>query len=271
VVNEPQFDPAPRSEGPRAPGSIVGRIAATLPILGLALVSLLALAWHDLIPGGWRLRTLFRPDAARQARQDAAHLADRLAEFASAGEAAPPGSVVFLGSSTMERFPLAELFPGKSCLGRGVANLTATNLLGNLPALLPRERPSGVVLYTGVVDWRASGRDEIALVQRVRAVLDAIAVAHPETPVALLGLLPERDMTSEAVGALQRANDRLAALAEERGLAFVDAARPPITDASGSLSRAMSVDEFHLAAEGYRHLALRLVEDGGAVGRLLAP
>lgn len=255
----------------RRSASLADRIVAILPFAGLATVLLLALVWHDVLPGGWRLRYFFEPDARRQARQDAAHLAQRLAQLAREDPTIAFGSILFLGSSTIERFPLAQAFPGKPCVDRGIANLSAIALRAHLSACLPPARPAGVVLYTGAVDWRASGRDDSLLVDRVGAVLDATQRELPGVPLLLLGLLPERAMAPHAVEALRRANERLAGLAAARSIAFVDPARPPIADRSGALSENASTDDFHLNAEGYRHLARWIVEDGGAVGALLAP
>lgn len=261
-MNDPTLD---RSISP------ADRIVAILPFAGLAAVLLLALAWHDFLPGGWRLRSFFRPDSRPQALEDAARLSERLSAFAREDPTIAPGSILFLGSSTIERFPFAEAFPGKLCVGRGVASLSAGVLAANLDAFLPPARPAGVVLYTGAIDWRASGRDESLLVDRVAAVVDATARGLPGVPLLLLGLLPERTMPSDAVAGLRRANERLAALAASRSIAFLDPARPPIADRAGALSAEASTDRFHLNAEGYRHLARWIVEEGGGVGALLAP
>jgi hypothetical protein len=238
---------------------------ARLPLVGIATVLLLALVWHDVLPGGWRLRSFFGTDASRQARRDAAHLEERLASFAREDPAVAPGSILFLGSSTIERFPFAQVFPGKPCVGRGVANLSATKLVANLSACIPPARPAGVVLYIGAVDWREAGRNDSLLVDRVDSALAATARELPGVPILLIGLLPEREMP------LRGANERLAALAAARSIAFVDPARPPIADRSGALAEELSTDRFHLNAEGYRHLARWIVEEGGPVGALLAP
>jgi len=121
------------------------------------------------------------------------------------------------------------------------------------------------------VDWRASGRDDSLLVDRVGAVLDATARELPGVPLLLLGLLPERSMSPDAVDALRLANRRLAGLALSRSIAFVDPERPPIADPSGALSKNASTDALHLNGEGYRQLARWIVEEGGQVGALLAP
>jgi hypothetical protein len=70
---------------------------------------------------------------------------------------------------------------------------------------------------------------------------------------------------------LKELDSALSSDARSRGIAFVDAARPPIAAPSGALAREMSVDDMHLDDDGYRTLARWIVAEGGDVGRLLAP
>lgn len=240
-----------------------------LPLVGLAVLALLALAWIDVLPGGWRLRRWLDP--ARQAREDARHAAERLAIFASGNASAPPGSIVFVGSSTIERFPLERAFPGRTCLNRGIANASAATLLGNLSGLLPSAPPAGIVLYAGAVDWRASGRDARVAAGRIEALVAGIRHALPDVPIALIGILPERALSADALARLREVDETLAALSRQLGIAYVATARPPLAAASGALAEDVSVDAFHLDEEGYAALARWIVEDGGDVGRLLAP
>jgi lysophospholipase L1-like esterase len=156
-------------------------------------------------------------------------------------------------------------------VNRGIASLSARDLEQILPDCLPPVRISGAVLYTGAADWRASGRDAEVLAVRVDSVIRTLARLRPSVPVVLLGILPERHRERAAVDALHRANRRLRDLARERGTTFVETARPPIADASGSLSEGLSVDDLHLNEEGYRVLAGWIAADGGEVGSLLTP
>ena len=88
------------------------------PTAALALALLLGLVLTDVLPGGWRLRGWLEPHAVRRARDQAGERARRLIEFAR--ESPPEGAVLFLGSSTVARWPLAESFPGVPCIDRGV-------------------------------------------------------------------------------------------------------------------------------------------------------
>ncbi len=245
--------------------------ARALPLAALLAIALLALAWNDVLPGGYRLRKLVESEGVREARARALHAAARMQAFAIENETAPAGSIVFLGSSTIERFPLAESFPGKPCLNRGIASESALELLRRVPGRLPRARPAGIVVYTGAMDWREEGRTTLQVVERVARVLARIAEGAPGVPIALLGILPERDMEPSEVARLSETNGALADLAKSRGASFVSTAEAPITSRGGSLSEEVSQDEFHLDAQGYRHLARRILEDGGEVGRRLSP
>lgn len=245
-----------------------------LPVVlfvGLAIAGALALSWFDVLPGGWRLRRLVGSSPPGQARIDAQRIADHLARFRRENPAVAAGSIVFLGSSTIERFPLGREFPGKPCVNRGIANLSARELALILPDCLPAARPSAAVVYAGAVDWRDSGRDPEVLVEAVRAVLTGLDRALPDLPVLLSGILPAREMEDDALLALRTANGRLKSLADELGAAFVDPARPPISGPGGRLSTELSVDDVHLNGEGYGILARWILEDGGTIATLLAP
>ncbi len=237
----------------------------------LALPLLALLAWFGAIPGGWTLRGWIEPHADRRAREQAEYSAGRMAGFQAENERAAPGAVVFLGSSTMERFPLSEAFPGRPCLDRGIGDETATELLARLDASLPDARPAGVVLYAASVDFRREGRPPEVIEARVLALVRRLRARLPGIPIALIGLLSERDAPAELVARLRRTNARLAELARTSGLAFVATDRPPLTLPSGALSEAYSADRLHLSEAGYRHLARWLLEDGGDVAPLLAP
>jgi lysophospholipase L1-like esterase len=240
------------------------------PVIGICVALALALAWNDVLPGGFRLRRLVEPHQVQVRRAQAHARFERLAEFERENPRVAPGAIAFLGSSTIERFPLADCFPGRPCLGRGIGNESAAELLERLEASLPPVALGGVVLATGRVDFLA-GADAAALRARVEAVVRRLAELRPGVPIALLGLLPERDQSAEVRARLARANAALAELAAAPGLAFVPTARAPLTRPDGALAEDVSVDRLHLGASGYRHLSRWIVADGGAVGERLAP
>lgn len=251
-----------------APRPLPWPIAAS-PIVGLLVIAVFALAWIDVLPGGWRLRELFSPHTERETRATLRHAAERIAFFQRENPSVAPNSIVFFGSSTIERLPLAEIFPDKATVNRGIVSASATLLASVLDRCLPAARPSGVVLYAGAIDWRASSRDNDIAVDHVAWLLEKLERSLPGVPVALLGVLPERHLDAASVARLAALNEKLAHLAHEHGFEFVATARPPIASPSGALSEELSVDDFHLDARGYRILARWIIEDGGPVGRCL--
>jgi lysophospholipase L1-like esterase len=247
-----------------------------LPALGFVAVVAIALAWSDLVPGGHFLRSFADSDVARSERELARHASERLRRFALENERVVPNAIVFVGSSTIERFPLDRYFPEKPCLNRGILSASAPMLERFLDPLLPPAPMKGIVLYAGSIDLREPGStlderlaDEVA--SRISSLLDAVRRRDPAVPVAVIGVLPTRSITAAQIRALVRLNSRLAESARERGFAFVNTARAPITSPSGSLAEEYSADEMHLDERGYRILSGWIVEDGGDIGRRLAP
>lgn len=253
-----------------------GTLLRALPLLGCAAIAAIALAWSDRIPGGYFLRGLVESDTARGEREIALHAAERLNRFAHENARTAPGTIVFLGSSTIERYPLDQCFPGKPCSNRGILSAEAALLERFLDTELPSVPLAGIVLYTGSIDLRRSGKGATseqadAVVPRVRSLLDALREKQPAAPIALIGVLPARRMDTAEVAALARLNARLSELSRERGIAFIDTARPPITSPSGSLVEELSADDLHLDQRGYAVLSAWIIADGGEVGRRLAP
>ncbi len=222
-----------------------------LVLLALVASAWLVAAWFDLLPGGWRLRRALGRDEARASYER--HRAERLAHFA--GETSPPGAVVFLGSSTMERFDLARWFPLATTLNRGLGNEPIADLDARLLASVPAEARA-LVLYAGSVDFRRTGSESSsAIADRVDSLLERLVEQRPACELLLLGILPERGMPQDRVAALTRLNAHLADHARARGASFVDTGRPPLATDTGSLSESFSCDPMHLADEGYAVLA----------------
>jgi len=236
-----------------------------------ALVSLLTLSWYDVLPGGWTLRGLVEPHHLREAREQRERSNARLELFASQNTTLPAGSIVFLGSSTIERFPLQRLFPGKPCVNRGIGNETAVELRARLEASLPVRAPAGFVLYAGSLDFRRERQSPETVVGRIKRVVDALRKRYPDAPITLLGLLSERDIESDLRADLDRTNAAIERYAERAELGFVPMDREPLRASDGSLSESHSADRLHLSDAGYDYVARWLLEPESTVAELLAP
>ncbi|MDF1839333.1 MAG: GDSL-type esterase/lipase family protein [Planctomycetota bacterium] len=231
----------------------------SLGVLALA-AAVLGLAWIDVLPGGWTLRGWVEPHAKREARARHEHSQERLLLFARENEEPQSDSIVFAGSSTMERFPLDELFPGAETLNRGIGDETCEEFYRRVGASRPRGPAAAWVLYLGSLDFRRLNSDPEVVVQRVEAAIGAIRGGRTELPLVLIGILPEQGMSAAMVTRLAQTNAGLAQLCSRLDVDFVDTARAPITGADGSLSPDHAVDALHLNRKGYGVLAGWLLE-----------
>ena len=248
------------------------KIRSRKTALAVGLLALLTLlVWVDVLPGGWHLRGWVVPHAVRRAQEQAHHSAARLALFESERSTIPAGALVFLGSSTVEYFPLESSFPGRPVLNRGIAGESAGELLARLHASLPAAEPAAAILYGGSIDFRREGASPAEVSRRVKSVLLALKDRAPDLPIILLGILPERDMDAPFVARLILTNRRLDALATEQAITFVSTERPPIMTPGGSLAHEYSVDRWHLNAAGYEHLTRWILMSAGPAAELLAP
>lgn len=194
----------------------------------------------------------------------------RLLVYVREARRVPAGTVVFLGSSSVVRFPLEQLFPGAPALNRGLGAESVADTIGRVRWTMPAARPSGVVVWVGANDLRAFAADPLVIVERVARLLDAIDARFPAVPVALLGVPPWCDQTASDLDRLHRLNDGLRSLAFARGIGFVDVLRPPLVNDGGCLAEEMAdTDRKHLAPAGYAWLARWIVEDGGEAAAAL--
>lgn len=223
-----------------------------LAILG-GLFAVCWILWQGWLPGTWRIRA-FGQERAREYR---------IGRFAAAAKDVPPGRVVFIGSSTIYRFPFEKLYPGAPYLNRGLGSETATDLLMRLDASLPVARPHGVVIYTGANDVRADAIPTGAALIAVDAVIRYVRARWPDVPLCIVEALTVVDEPERTVLHIRALNDGLRELAKQYGAAFVATNRPEIMDANGRMAPHMSPDKMHLTEEGYAYFARWIAEEGG--------
>jgi len=235
--------------GPRSPHRMWLLLATPL-----ILITLLIMSWFHWLPGGWFLRNLVEAPAHRAERLRLEHRADRLDEFQRQAGDESPGQVVFLGSSTIEFFPLDTCFPDKPVVNRGIGEEPVRDLRARLRVSIPA-KPASVVIYSGAVDFHTHGAPPEALTAEFHALLQALRRLAPGTPICILAILPGRNLTDSQVADLARANTALREAAEAGGQTFLDTSRPPIVTATGCLAASHSKDDWHLNGRGYEVLA----------------
>jgi lysophospholipase L1-like esterase len=191
---------------------------------------------------------------------------------------APPGPkgnrVVFLGDSITDNWKLADYFPGKPYINRGIDGQST-------PQMLVRFRQDVIDLHPKILVVLAGTNDIAGVTGPVRnedieanyASMAELARAH-HIRVVFASLLPAHNYTPEAKENFAlRPPERLLALnawlkdyCAKNGLVYLDYFSPLI-DHQGMLRRDLSKDGLHPNAAGYKIMASLA---GKAIAKALA-
>jgi lysophospholipase L1-like esterase len=246
-----------------------------LPLLAAAFVGILilvlAFSWTGVLPGGWTLRGLAWGGEERANWQRETHRDLRIEQFRAERDSLPADSVVFLGSSTIERFPLHEIFPDRRCVNRGINGDTTAELLERLDDSLPSAKPAAFIINIGGNDLRREGQVAAVVRDRLTQLLDELLGRYPEASITVIGLVPAVNADEAELYELELYNLAARRAAVSRKIPFIVVQRGPLAGPDGRLNPDFAADDYHLNAAGYRRLAEWILEDGGAAGRLLAP
>ncbi|MEE2712286.1 MAG: GDSL-type esterase/lipase family protein [Planctomycetota bacterium] len=223
-----------------------------------SLFILLSLVLGALVATWWLRDPAEDPEARAQRVRRAARDA-RLAAFAK--ETPAEGAVVFLGSSTIEFWPLAASFPGANTVNRGIGAEPVHELRERLATTVP-PKPSGAVLYAGSVDFNTLGRPRVDVVRDVEALITDLRALLQDGTLAVIGVNAARDTTPGRAAQLAVLNAGIEAACREAQppAFFVNTARPPLRTTEGRLNPAISRDRWHLNANGYAILSAWLRE-----------
>jgi lysophospholipase L1-like esterase len=194
-----------------------------------------AVAWLLLGGGG-------RVVAERWLRPHREQLESQFGEFPLAS-----GDVVFLGDSITEGGRWEEIFPSAPARNRGIGGDTSAGVLARL-AQVTSAKPSAVFLMIGTNDL-TTGASVEEISANVEAILARIRDESPSTRVLVQSVLPRgADYRSR----VERLNARLAEIARDAGVEFVDLYPKFLDPSDGSIRNDLSNDELHLLGAGYR-------------------
>lgn len=188
-----------------------------------------------------------------------------LERFRAANQAltfpAPAGRVVFMGDSITEGWNLAEAFPDRPFVNRGISGQTTPQMLVRFrPDVIDLE-PEVVVILAGTNDiagntgpatlveiaGNIASMAELALVNGITPIIASVlpAADYPWSP----GLRP--DIKIPAL------NSMLKAYAEVRGVVYLDYFSA-MTDGESGLQEEFTTDGVHLTPAGYAAMTRRL-------------
>ncbi len=162
--------------------------------------------------------------------------------------------VVFIGSSSIRMWDLAESFPGLGCVNCGFGGSHLADSTHYADRLVKRFAPTCIVLYAGDNDI-ANGLSESQVVQDFSACMQAFESAAPGTKILYVAIKPSRKRFS-MWPAMQRVNTKIQALTETNpNWYFVDIAHPMLatvrTENKAPPSEWFASDGLHLSKKGY--------------------
>ncbi len=179
--------------------------------------------------------------------------ADRFAAEIAAftqGQAQPghDGAALFMGSSSIRLWDVAQSFPSLHPINRGFGGATVRDVLYHYDELVAGLRPASVVVYVGENDI-AEGTAPDLVVADVLTLLGKLRADMPEARIAWLSMKPTPRRLHlypkmEAVNAAVRAK-------AGRGFDYLDVAAPLLKPSGEPNAHLFTVDGLHMNARGY--------------------
>jgi lysophospholipase L1-like esterase len=191
---------------------------------------------------------------------------------------AEPGRVVFMGDSITDLWRLAESFPGKPYVNRGIGGQTTAQMLVRMYQDVINLKPAAMVLLAGTNDIaRNNGPQTIEMIQQNIMAMTELARAH-DIKVILCSLTPidddpqpsptaaggraggpgtaprRRQSEQRPPADIIKLNAWLKEYAAKANATFVDYYAATV-DAQGELRTGFSNDGLHPNAQGYGLMA----------------
>ena len=186
---------------------------------------------------------------------------------AADGKIQPPAKdekrVVFVGDSITDGWKLAEYFPGKSYINRGISGQTTPQMLIRFRADVIELKPKAVVILAGTNDI-AGNTGQMTLEDTAQNIISMAELARANgIRVVLSAVLPVNDRTRNQKGELViqtkkrpnetivRMNDWIKKYAADNNLIYLDY-YAATAEKDGTLRDGISYDGLHPNADGYK-------------------
>jgi len=186
---------------------------------------------------------------ARARRRD--HYANLLERFLLDTPTQKPGGTVFVGDSITEGFPLADAFPKRHVINRGIGGDLVEGVIERLDVSVADLKPAQVYVMIGINDlwWGEPVSMEVRKERYVR-LLQGLKQAAPKAKTFIQSILPVGGNMPELNACVVEVNNMLRGLTEEAGLTYVDL-HPWLGDETGALRPEFTTDGVHLTLGGY--------------------
>jgi lysophospholipase L1-like esterase len=183
---------------------------------------------------------------------DPSRFSDEIQAFEEADRRArpSPGGILFLGSSSIRRWDLAESFPGLDALNRGFGGSQLSDVIALADRVIAPYGPRAIVLYAGDNDI-AAGKSADRVLDDVLRLARFVRGAAPEASLVFLSIKPS-PAREEHWPEMRRANALIERASEsDDRLVFVDVATPMLGPGGRMRPELYVEDRLHLSEEGY--------------------
>lgn len=171
-----------------------------------------------------------------------------------------PKRVIFMGDSITDNWKLADFFPGKPYVNRGIGGQVTSQMLVRMYPDVIDLKPAVVIILAGTNDIaRNNGPETLEQIEENFQAMTELAQAHG-IKVVLCALTPISDygrtpMTPGRPPAdILKLNAWLKEYAQRMHAGFADY-YSPVVDEKGMLRSGLSMDGLHPNADGYKLLA----------------
>lgn len=162
----------------------------------------------------------------------------------------PKGGVLFVGSSSIRLWNLAESFPGLPVINRGFGGSQVEDSVYYVESLVLKHEPRIVVLYAGDNDIAAK-KSPSDVFDDFRVFVRKIHERIPRTKIVFVAIKPSLKRW-ELIDKIREANDRILRFtAADARLEFVDVDKPMLGLDQKPRPELFRDDGLHLNAEGY--------------------
>jgi len=194
--------------------------------------------------------------AALAPRSLAADPSDRweadIRKFEEADRQSPPspGQVVFVGSSSIRQWKLAESFPGVQAINRGFGGSQLGDSANYAERIVTPYKPRVVVVYAGDNDL-AAGKAPTVVRDDYKKFVAAVRGKLPDVKIVFIAIKPSPKRWALADQA-KEANRLVKAEMKDPNQVFVNV-WPYMIGTDGKPRRELYLqDELHLTSEGYK-------------------
>jgi lysophospholipase L1-like esterase len=159
-------------------------------------------------------------------------------------------SIVFIGDSQTQYFPIDELFINKNIKNRGIAGDSTAGVFNRITEIL-KNHPKKIILQIGVNDFYRLRHEERYVIINFKKIINAIADKSPKSQIIVESLLPTNLVKT---GTILTYNSHLRTICKYSNIKYLDIYNTFESDHKLKITFDIG-DQLHLNGSGYQKWA----------------